>query len=56
MLLAVILKKEKIDLVPLSINLLIDVVPFIIIPLAILYLIAIFTDNTHWFDFLKSLL
>ena len=49
-------KKEKIDLVPLSINLLIDVVPFIIIPLAILYLIAIFTDNTHWFDFLKSLL
>ena len=44
-------KKEKIDLVPLSINLLIDVVPFIIIPLAILYLIAIFTDNTHWFDF-----
>ena len=55
MLLAVILKK-KIDLVPLSINLLIDVVPFIIIPLAILYLIAIFTDNTHWFDFLKSLL
>ena len=49
-------KKEKIDLVPLSINLLIDVVPFIIIPLAILYLIAIFTDNLHWFDFLKSLL
>ena len=49
-------KKEKIDLVPLSINLLIDVIPFIIIPLAILYLIAIFTDNTHWFDFLKSLL
>ena len=49
-------KKEKIDLVPLIINLLIDVVPFIIIPLAILYLIAIFTDNTHWFDFLKSLL
>ena len=49
-------KKEKIDLVPLSINLLIDVVPFIIIPLAILYLIAIFTDNTHWFDFLNSLL
>jgi len=49
-------KKEKIDLGPLSINLLIDVVPFIIIPLAILYLIAIFTDNTHWFDFLKSLL
>ena len=49
-------KKEKIDLVPLSINLLIDVVPFIIIPLAILYLIAIFTDNTHWLDFLKSLL
>ena len=49
-------KKEKIDLVPLSINLLIDVVPFIIIPLAILYLIAIFTDNTHGFDFLKSLL
>ena len=48
--------KKKIDLVPLSINLLIDVVPFIIIPLAILYLIAIFTDNTHWFDFLKSLL
>ena len=47
-------KKEKIDLVPLSINLLIDVVPFIIIPLAILYLIAIFTDNTHWFDFLNS--
>ena len=44
-------KKEKIDLVPLSINLLIDVVPFIIIPLAILYLIAIFTDNLHWFDF-----
>ena len=49
-------KKEKIDLVPLSINLLIDVVPFIIIPLAILYLIAIFTDNLHWFDVLKSLL
>ena len=49
-------KKERIDLVPLTINLLIDVIPFIIIPLAILYLIAIFTDNTHWFDFLKSLL
>ena len=49
-------KKERIDLVPLSINLLIDVVPFIIISLAILYLIAIFTDNTHWFDFLNSLL
>ena len=48
-------KKEKIDLVPLSINLLIDVVPFIIIPLAILYLIAIFTDNTHWFDFFKEM-
>ena len=47
-------KKERIDLVPLTINLLIDVIPFIIIPLAILYLIAIFTDNTHWFDFLKS--
>ena len=49
-------KKERIDSVPLTINLLIDVIPFIIIPLAILYLIAIFTDNTHWFDFLKSLL
>ena len=48
-------KKEKIDLVPLIINLLIDVVPFIIIPLAILYLIAIFTDNTHWFDFFKEM-
>ena len=49
-------KKERIDSVPLTINLLIDVISFIIIPLAILYLIAIFTDNTHWFDFLKSLL
>ncbi|ATA83163.1 hypothetical protein CAPSP0001_0028 [Capnocytophaga sputigena ATCC 33612] len=48
-------KKERIDLVPLSINLLIDVVPFIIILLAILYLIALFTDNTHWFDFFKEM-
>ena len=44
-------RKEKIDLVPLSINLLIDVIPFIIILLALIYLIAIFTDNLHWFDF-----
>ena len=48
-------KKERIDLVPLSINLLMDVVPFIIILLAILYLIALFTDNTHWFDFFKEM-
>ena len=49
-------KKERIDSVPLTINLLIDVIPFIIILLAILYLIALFTDNTHWFDFLNFLL
>ena len=49
-------KKERIDSVPLTINLLMDVVPFIIILLAILYLIALFTDNTHWFDFLNFLL
>ena len=48
-------KKERIDSVPLTINLLIDVIPFIIILLAILYLIAIFTDNTHWFDFFKEM-
>ena len=44
-------KKEKIDLVPLSINLLIDVIPFIIILLALIFFIALFTDNLHWFDF-----
>ena len=44
-------KKEKIDLVPLSINLLIDVVPFIIILLALIFFITLFTDNLHWFDF-----
>ena len=49
-------KKERIDSVPLTINLLIDVIPFIIILLAILFFIALFTDNLHWFDFLKSLL
>ena len=48
-------KKEKIDLVPLSINLLIDVIPFIIILLAILFFIAFFTDNTYWFDFFKEM-
>ena len=48
-------KKEKIDLVPLSINLLINVIPFIIILLAILFFIAFFTDNTHWFDFFKEM-
>ena len=49
-------KKEKIDLVPLSINLLINVIPFIIILLALIFFITLFTDNLHWFDFLKSLL
>ena len=44
-------KKEKIDLVPLSINLLIDVIPFIIILLALIFFITLFTDNLHWFDF-----
>ena len=48
-------RKEKIDLVPLSINLLIDVIPFIIILLAILFFIAFFTDNTYWFDFFKEM-
>ena len=49
-------KKERIDFIPLYINALISIVPFVVIPLAILYLIAIFTDNLHWFNFLKSLL
>jgi len=44
-------RKEKIDLVPLSINLLIDVIPFIIILLALIFFITLFTDNLHWFDF-----
>ena len=44
-------KKEKIDLVPLSINLLIDVIPFIIILLALIFFITLFTDNLRWFDF-----
>ena len=49
-------KKERIDSVPLTISLLMDVIPFIIILLALIFFIALFTDNLHWFDFLKSLL
>ena len=49
-------KRERIDSVPLTINLLIDVIPFIIILLAILFFIAFFTDNLHWFNFLNFLL
>ena len=44
-------KKERIDSVPLTISLLMDVIPFIIILLALIFFIALFTDNLHWFDF-----
>ena len=44
-------KKERIDSVPLTISLLMDVIPFIIILLALMFFIALFTDNLHWFDF-----
>ena len=49
-------KKERVDSVPLTISLLMDVIPFIIILLALIFFIALFTDKLHWFDFLKSLL
>ena len=44
-------KKERIDSVPLTISLLMDVIPFIIILLALIFFIALFTDNLHWFHF-----
>ena len=44
-------KKERVDSVPLTISLLMDVIPFIIILLALIFFIALFTDNLHWFDF-----
>ena len=44
-------KKERIDSVPLTISLLMDVIPFIIILLALIFFITLFTDNLHWFDF-----
>lgn len=44
-------KKERVDSVPLTISLLMDVIPFIIILLALIFFITLFTDNLHWFDF-----